>query len=156
MRGHEDYPMANRQKMSSVLHNFLGTYTSRYSDYNGYWLFGMLVDHVDSLDVDLLHADKSSVENTPLAFAKRLAAEKFADQLGKAGLFKSSLREARLSITKSPVVTHGPVNGHVCAGHEVRFAARAVSDRGKACERTTSVFVAPHDRRVEVRSARAM
>ncbi len=28
--------------MKGVLHNFLGTLTSRYSDHRGYWLFGPL------------------------------------------------------------------------------------------------------------------
>ena len=146
--------MACRGKTSSVLHNFLGTYTSRYSDYDGYWLFGMVVDHLDSLDIDLLHPEGNSVGATPVAFATWLAVERFAEQIERAGLSISHLREARLSITKSPVVTHGPVNGHVCAGHYVRFAAKAVSQLGTTYERATSVFVAPHDPRVESRSTR--
>ena len=36
--------MPTRRVIKSVLHNFLGTYTSRYSDYNGYWLFGFMVE----------------------------------------------------------------------------------------------------------------
>ncbi len=40
-------PAAKRSKrrriIKAVLDNFLGTYTSRYSDFHGYWLFGFLV-----------------------------------------------------------------------------------------------------------------
>jgi len=34
--------------MTAVLKNFLGTYTSRYSDFQGYWLFGFLVPGLGS------------------------------------------------------------------------------------------------------------
>jgi hypothetical protein len=146
--------MARCGKISSVLHDFLGTYTSRYSDLDGYWLFGMLVDQPDALGIDLLHAEGRSVGATPVAFATRLAAEKFTEQIEKAGLSISRLRDARLSIVKSPVVTLGLVNGHVRPGHDVRFAAKAISQLGKTYERATSVFVAPHDPRVEQRSTR--
>lgn len=37
--------MARRRVIKSVLHNFLGTYISRYSDFRGYWLFGFLVSN---------------------------------------------------------------------------------------------------------------
>jgi hypothetical protein len=46
--------MKPRRIIKGVLHNFLGTYTSRYSDYDGYWLFGMLVRDVEELSIDLL------------------------------------------------------------------------------------------------------
>lgn len=146
--------MARRRRITSVLHNFLGTYTSRYSDYDGYWLFGMVVSHIDALDIDLLHGADTSLGTSPDAVVIRLAGERFAEQVEKAGLSVSCVREARLSITKSAVVKNGPVNGHVCAGHDVRFAARATSDLGRTYERAISVFVAPHNPRVEVRSTR--
>jgi hypothetical protein len=146
--------MAHRRRITSVLHNFLGAYTSRYSDYDGYWLFGMVVGHIDALDIDLLHAADTSLGTSPDAVVIRLAAERFAEQVEKAGLSISCVREARLSITKSPVVKNGPVNGHVCAGHDLRFTATAVSDLGKTYERAISVFAAPHNPHVEARSIR--
>jgi hypothetical protein len=30
--------------INGVLDNFLGTFTSRYSNYSGYWVFGMMVE----------------------------------------------------------------------------------------------------------------
>ena len=148
--------MARHGKIAGVLHNFLGTYTSRYSDYDGYWLFGMVVDHLDMLDIDLLHPEGDRVRSTPLALAIRLAAEKFADQMEKAGLGISCLREGRLSISKSQVTTIRPVNHHLYEGHDVRFVARAVSELGKAYERALSVFVAPHNPHLELRSTRGV
>lgn len=147
--------MANRRMIRGALGNFLGTYTSRYSDYDGYWLFGMLVDQLDELDIDLLHPGESSGPASPIALAIRLAASKLADQLGKAGIPASCIREARLTIAKLPGVTQGPVNGRVCAGHNVRFCARVVSDLGTTYEKAISVFIAPHNPRIESRSGRA-
>ncbi len=137
--------MARRRRISSALHNFLSTYASRYSDYDGYWLFGMVIDHLDAVEIDLLHAAEESEESSPDGLLTRLAVEKFADQIKKAGLSISCLREAWLYITKPPVVTHGAVNGYLCAGHEVQFAARAVSDLGKTYEAAITAFVAPHN-----------
>ncbi len=34
--------MATRRAINGVLGNFLGTYVSRYSDYDSYWLFGFI------------------------------------------------------------------------------------------------------------------
>ena len=35
-----------------MLHNFLGTVTSRYSEWHGYWLFGFVVSDLERLDHD--------------------------------------------------------------------------------------------------------
>jgi hypothetical protein len=53
--------MPSSRTLRAVLHNTLGTYLSRYSDYDGYWLFGFLVPRLIELKFDLLrrsqHAD---------------------------------------------------------------------------------------------------
>lgn len=148
--------MMCRRKLASVLHNFLGTYTSRYSDYDGYWLFGMLVGQIESLEFDLLNAEDGSAKTPLVADAVRLAADRFADQIGKAGLPISCLREARLHICRSLDAIQGVVNGHMCVGHDLQFVATIVSDVGKTYERAASVFVAPHNPLIERRNTRAM
>lgn len=119
----------SRRIIKSVLHNFLGTYTSRNSDFHGYWLFGFLVEDINQINVDLLGADRNQ-ENTksrfnrggalqrfvysffrhpypyyayrsPIAYAEWLAAQRFAEQICKAALPRSWFREARLEITRS-------------------------------------------------------
>lgn len=143
--------MGRRQTITGALHNFLGTYTSRNSGYDGYWLFSLLLDQVDAINIDLLHPGENTNSSTPDGIATRLAAAKFAAQLEKAGISISRFQEAQLSITKSPDEVRGTVNGHQCSGHEVRFAVTAALDRGKTCERSISIFVAPHDSRIEYR-----
>ena len=147
--------MTSRRAIKGVLHNFLGTFTSRNSDFDGYWLFGLLVKDMRQMSVDLLDASGER-KATPRAYAEWLAAQRFAEQIGKAGLPKSCLREARLEITKVSDAQHGcSVNGHFCSGYEMRFVAQAVTDLGQTYERALSIFVAPNDPKVELRSARA-
>jgi len=137
-----------------VLWNFLGTYASRYSDYDGYWLFGFLVPDLGELRVDLLERAASD-PNTPLELAVQSAAAKFDEQCQKARLAQSQIREAWLAITRLPGFVRGPVNGHTCDGHSLRFAVRAVTDLGRCYEKEQVVFVAPHNAKLERRSTRA-
>jgi hypothetical protein len=46
------------RKIRGVLHNFLATYSSRYSDYDGYWLFGVLAQESGHLQIDLVNPDQ--------------------------------------------------------------------------------------------------
>ena len=77
--------MPTRNVIKSVLHNFLGTYTSRYSDYEGYWLFGFIVGDLVGLDIDLLsrHFDRGA---SPQDLARYLAATRFTEQVDKSRL----------------------------------------------------------------------
>ena len=144
----------SRKAIKGVLHNFLETYTSRYSDYDGYWLFGMLIDELEQFNINLLDAGRGITESAPMTIAVQLAATKFKEQMGKAGLSLLCIREAHLAATKSPDLRNGYVNGHRSTGFDVSFVARAVSHGGKSYECRKSVFVAPHDPAVELRSAR--
>src|SRR5262249_55253236 len=80
--------MATRKAIRGVLGTSPGTYTSRYSDSDGYWLFGFLVADLGELRIDLLAPPASDSEG-PLGVAVRSAAAKFADQMQKAGLVRS-------------------------------------------------------------------
>jgi len=137
------------------LHNFLGPYTSRYSDYDGYWLFGKFVSDLDHMSIDLLLLQQSSQSEGPIKVARRLAATKFHEQTRKAGLSMSCVAEATLTITKESDITVGKINGHTCSGHRVTFFARAVSDQGKEYSCSRRVFIAVHNPRAERRSARS-
>jgi hypothetical protein len=139
--------------INGLWHNFLGTYTSRYSDYDGYWLFGWLVNDVDELTIDLLSRDPDWVGSGPRVAAIRRALLTFHEQMEKAALDVSCAREARLDITKLPESWSGFVYGRARADYYFRFVATVVSQRGKTYQRQQVVFVAPHDPTVELRSA---
>lgn len=146
--------MATRRAIRGVLGNFLGTYTSRYSDYDGYWLFGFLVAGLGELRIDLLSPSADELDSL-LGLVVRSAGAKFADQVQKAGLVRSQIREAWLTVRKLPEPAAGSVNGVPCAGHEVSFKAEALMEDGRRYEREQLVFIAPHNAEVELRSARA-
>jgi hypothetical protein len=146
--------MVNHNAIKGVLHNFLGTYTSRYSDYEGYWLFGILICDVKALRIDLLNPSVGATASASVAAATQLASQKFREQMQKAGFGTPNAREAMLCIQRLSDARSELVNGRVCAGNTVRFVATVVSDSGKKYGRELAVFVAPHDPKIERRSTR--
>lgn len=146
--------MHRRRKIHSVLHNFLGTYTSRYSDHQGYWLFGFIVTEVDELQFDLLNRNARVRRSAVLDVAEQLAATKFIEQLEKAVIPIQWIREARLVISTSRS-RNGIINRHLKSGVELHVRVSAVSDLGIQYESTVFLFVAPHDPSVELRSGRS-
>src|ERR1700723_1612783 len=94
--------MATRRIIKSVLHNFLGTLPSRYSDWHGYWLFGFIVNDLERLDHDLLIPVAGGPDETPLARIRSLATTKFQEQLSKAQLDPIHIREATLIVERLP------------------------------------------------------
>jgi hypothetical protein len=145
--------MATRRAIKGALHSFLGTFTSRYADLGGYWLFGFLVEDLEGVSINLLQAAAED-DTMPLSCAKRLAVQNFADQILKARLPRSYFREAMLDMSKSAEARLGFINGCSSLGHDVRFRARAITDSGKTYECSTTVFVAPHNPEVERKSTR--
>ena len=105
--------------------------------------------------MDLLRPSTAVAMAAPVATAIQLAAQKFREQVEKAGFTLSCVQQAALVITTLPEPRRGLVNGRMCSGHNVRFSATVVSDTGKTYESEMSVFIAPHDPEVELRSARS-
>jgi hypothetical protein len=149
--------MATRRIIKSVLRNFLGTLTSRYSDWHGYWLFGFVVNDLERLDHDLLIPVASSLSETPLAHIRSLATMKFLEQLSKARLDPIRIREATLVLERLPGrFQFYPYDAYPYAadGYRVRFTVSAITDLGKAYECEQIVAVAPHDPAHEFQSSR--
>lgn len=125
-----------------MLHNFLGTFTSRHSDHRGYWLFGQLPADLDRWSLDL-RGDPPAGES-PVDVARRLAIRRFNEQVCKAGLDRSVVAEALLSWSRAEPFL-GWQGDHLVSGHRVELRARVVTDMGRAVERRHTCFVAPHD-----------
>ena len=143
--------MPTRGVLRSVLHNFLGTYTSRYSEYDGFWLFGFLVGDLSIAKFDLLA--EAGASEFVVDLSRNLAIERFAEQLCNAGLDPSLVRAASLQMERLHGQVEGHVNGITCGGFKVRFKVMAETDTGKVFERERVLFVAPHDAGVELQSA---
>lgn len=128
--------------LTSVLHNVLGTFASRYSDHRGYWLLGQLPADLDRWVVDLM-ADPPEGEST-IDVARRLAVRRFKEQLGKSGFDASVVREAELAWTRQEPA-FGWQGEYRAQGRRVELRMRVVTDKARIVERRRSVFVAVHD-----------
>lgn len=109
---------------------------------------------MDALTVDLLNPSVGATGFASVAAAAHLASQKFREQMEKAGLGMPTAREAVLCIQRLSDARDELVNGRVCAGNTVRVVATVVSDSTKKYECERSVFVAPHDPKIERRSTR--
>ncbi|PKQ38164.1 MAG: hypothetical protein CVT59_02755 [Actinobacteria bacterium HGW-Actinobacteria-1] len=150
--------MPSRKLLKSVVRGFVGTYVSRYSDFDGYLLFGFGVDSMRDLTVDLTRPVRLQPAEDALDEWQRLATFKFQEQLSKVGLPISVLQEATLRICRTTarrgaVVLRGvPV---MVDGFDVDFSARAVTDLGRVYEASAREFIAPQDPGLFDRSGRS-
>lgn len=147
--------MKIRRQITGVLCGLLDTYSSRYSDYDGYWIFGFLVREKDSFSFDLLGKGSVFLLSPVKARAQQLACLKFREQLHRAHIPEEYVSKAELTIRKIGDPRIGPVNGHLSNGYQVSLVAEAVSDLGKKYRAEKFLFAAPHDPSVELRSARS-
>jgi hypothetical protein len=145
--------MATQRVLRSVTKNFLATYTSRYSDRDGYWLFGFLSDN-PQIEIDLL-GDRYRRSGEPSEDARLFAMDAFVDQLAKAKVAETRLRSARLSISTSPEKTERVAGGTLRQGREMTFVVVVTTDAGTTYDARCTKFVSPHDSSLELKSARA-
>jgi len=129
--------------MKSVLHGFLGTFTSRYSDHQGYWLLGQLHFDVAPWTVDLLarSSEGASLHEITCDLARR----RFGEQVAKSGLPVDVVREATLRLVRDPQPVEGWQGDHRVQGWMFNVSTRVVMDNGRVFEKQQAVFVAPHD-----------
>lgn len=145
--------MKIRRALTGVLGNFLDSFTSRYSDFDGYWLFGLLVEEANSVSFDLLRPEGNRTSPI-LNSASRTARAKFAELLEKARVPAEFVSSAEVGLTKLMPPRNGMAGGRCRHGYRVVVSAEAVSDLGKRYVSKRVIFVAPHDPSVEHRSTR--
>jgi hypothetical protein len=144
------YP--KRRQLNGVLTGFLGTFTSRHADFEGYWLFGFIVKKIVLLDIDLLAKKTSAVG--AIAEAENIARIRFRAQLSKHGFDECAAVEARLRIEPCREEIERLVGNILRRGSDLAFHASILSDMGSLYSRSHTVFVASHDPRFELRSVR--
>ena len=146
--------MPRRRLINGALDGFLGNLVSRYSDLNGYWLLGFLAVHRKSLEIDLLHG-LPRAGGSPEDHFIELASRKFVEQLGKWRIPLVWVAGARLDVIWANEASTDFVGGVRRAGYEGTFAASVKTDLGRTLTCAKHVLVAPHNPRLESRSARA-
>jgi hypothetical protein len=142
----------NGRILKGVLAGFLGTYTSRYSDHQGFWLFGFIVEAHCPIEIDLLTGveDTTSLEG----ITGDLARIKFRKQLRKHGFDVSVVLHALLTIEHGPHMVTRMAGDFVREGFDTVFRVSIVTDTKRRFEGKEVQFVAPHDERFERRSGR--
>ena len=136
--------MPPRTVIKSVLRGFLGTFTSRYPDLGGYWLFGYVVESLESLSVDLLDSPDALDEEEPLAYLRALAVTRFREQLAKSGLSRSTVSSAALVITRGAPANCGAYGVPLpLRGWQLTFTVGVRMDNGRVFEDSETVCVAP-------------
>lgn len=148
--------MSSVKAIKGALNNFLATYTSRNSDYDGYWLFGLLVKDLTNLNFDLLKEFKEPSRPTSLQFAEISAAKKFRCQMQKTGVSVARIAEARLEITKTSDTISGFYGKWGRTAHVIRVYAHVKTNHGRLFTAETSLFAAPHSFFFESRSTRRL
>ncbi len=146
--------MTTRRALKGILHGFLGTFGSRYSSYQGYWLFGFVVADLDTTEIDLLHPTPNGDPDAPTNILRTLAATKFLDQLAKAGLHPRRVASASLILERLAPAT-AVVEMREREGFTVQLSVTAAADTGRVFTSRTILFVAPHDPTIERKSASA-
>ena len=144
--------MPSSRVLKSVLHNFLGTFMSRYSGFDGYWLFGFVVEGLAEADVDLLEAP-SAARSTPVAALRATACERFQEQLAKAGIAVQRLSSASLHSRRSELETVPSVWGPR-PGYHVVVEAVAEIHSGRRFRHLVREHILVHDPNLERRSGR--
>lgn len=140
-------------KLKGAVETFLGTYISRNTGYRGYWLFGQLCPANPVVKIDLLGRDE--LGHGVREVARWLAVNAFTDQLAKNGLRPSSVAYAHLDIRTIPFPVNRLVAGVHRRGNYVAFDVAAVPYEGEIHRGTRTVFVAPHDPKIERRGSSA-
>jgi hypothetical protein len=139
--------------INGVLQNFLGTLASRNTDFDGYLLFGYLVNDLERLKVDLL-SQPEAAPTDHLQVLVRVATEKFRVQCEKGGLNFSGIKAAELEISRDAMPSKvWEVNGR--PSFPVHFVARLTPFHGETCEFKKDALIAQHDPNVELRSTRS-
>lgn len=145
--------MKRSQSITGVIHNFLGAYTSRYSDFKGYWAFGMIVDDLFVTEIDLLDTRSENVQKNVGEYVLSRAQNTFKDQMSKAGILHNTIERAILQIRRCNTKT-GFINNTKKNGWIVDFTAEVVTKKNLQYRDSKMLFIAPHDSRNEFRSAR--
>lgn len=147
--------VASRRAILGGLGNFLSAFVSRNSDYDGWWLFGLLMPRLGSLEIGLLAASRPNDETEIIRFAARRAQDVFSTQMALAGV-SHNLREATVTLSRTSISLEGTPNRHPSPAFEIDVTARVVTDVGPVLEKRRTLLVAEHEPSVEHRSSRRL
>jgi hypothetical protein len=133
-------------------HSFLGAFTSRHTDIDGYWAFGILIDSLYELRVSLIEGEstKTAVLQSTISRAQDL----FADQVRKYHVPSHHVLDAHFLSRRSGAQVNGLINGHSVRGQIFLATATATMRGSKYYRCRQELFVAPNNPTIEMQSGR--
>ena len=141
--------MKVRRRITGALAGFLHTYISRYTDMNGYWLWGQLVLETSAIELQILPED-APLPVLPISrHATILARKKILEQLDNHHIPRHFVKEAKLRIEKKIDESYGWIEHQRVKGNLVVLTIDAVSDLEKKYSCYARMFVSPHDPAIE-------
>ncbi|MEM7246244.1 MAG: hypothetical protein AAF533_12925 [Acidobacteriota bacterium] len=147
--------MTTRRAIKGVLHDFLGSFTSRNSDYRGYWLLGQLLPEPEQRELDLI--GRPTGGGGAWGFARDLALRLFQEQVLATGLGLEDVDAATLEWCRGDGVMSLSKKNPRVIGYRVRLRVRATMVGGRCFERHVTLdYVSPRDPRRDRRSTRSM
>ncbi|MGH8016945.1 MAG: hypothetical protein ACREIA_01430 [Opitutaceae bacterium] len=132
------------------------TINSRNSDFDGYWIFGLLFHQLDGMCIDLVRTDHDVAEDLAIVWFASEARKKMKEQIEKGHLTMDCVQAASLEIKTIAESATGSIHGRPCSGSIFCITALVVTDLGTEYRRDKQIFVAPHNPSVEHRSTRRL
>ena len=144
--------------MRGVLAGFVGTVSSRNSDFQGYWIFGQMAATVLlGLEVDLLErSPTTNLEKSIVAAYRFLVKQRFFEQLTRHRLPLQWVKRAELNLRRTNSVAEVVVNQAVSPAQLWELQASLTTDLGRTFSASQTLCVAVHDPGIELRSARRL
>ncbi|MCD2518719.1 hypothetical protein LQ564_20690 [Massilia sp. G4R7] len=140
--------MLTKYKLNHVAGGLMGTFISRYNDYQGYWAFGVMVRELRD-GGNRVHLDLLAGSAEPAAPAAASAARAYADYLGRAlgklGASPSDLAEAGMLVEFGLPAAAPAQPWRVMAGDPFRCTLRLVGRDGRVASRQASEHCMPVD-----------
>lgn len=141
--------------MRSVVDNFLATFKSRNTDFDGYWAYGFIIERMrDELQIDLINQNESAVSAAE-GMIISLARNRFVAQVAKARLDLAFIQNALLVIRNSGTRGTCWINDSQTTGSELILTVEVIMDNDRRYSGSETICVAQHDASRERRSTRA-
>jgi hypothetical protein len=139
-------------RIFSCARGFLGTIISRYSNYDGYWIYGFLIKQHESIEINLLDSIDNYPGRNPLKYFTRISINKFHTQVIKNQINEKDIQEAKLTVRNTNITSWGFVNRERSIGFDVVVEIVIVKSNGRKIVEKKNIFVAPHNPSKELRN----
>ncbi len=148
--------LKNIKEINGALAGFLGRFTSRNADYQGYWLIPFLLDLHEPIQIELLAYTevKGKMADDIRAVATRFAQITLSEQLKFVERTPAELQRASLLITSSSESEQRLAGSHVRECFPMKLKVQVKTNSGREFARDLSLFVAPFDPSLARRSTR--